>query len=236
MLSFSLLRTSLCALVISMFTMGCNQGDARLDEKARIEGHASGEANVEVQNQNLAAKATAMEADLVIRRKFIESVTGTYEGFLIDSLGRSNSIRLTVKSSFPRYPAGDRARTAEELTYELSNLHLNIQIVEWFSAGGGSNDLEMANGCVFENVRPDMTEGTIAMISEGCKGSYSLSAILSGTSEDEIRSSAGRTETSRRVAAEVLFGQRTVIDGFVGFKQSILSSRQFPVRLSKVEN
>lgn len=221
-----------CALLV--LSTGCDQGNERLDEKARIEGRASGEANVEVQNHNLATRAASMEADLTIRRRFIESVTGTYEGTLVDSQGRNVSTRMTVTSSFPRYPVGDRPRTVEELTYELSNLHLNIQIVEWFPTGSGSTDPEMAFGCIFENVRPNMTDGTLSMMSEACRGSYILSAITSDTTDDEIRTSEDRTETSRRIASEVLNGSRLTIDGFIGVKQSVQSSRRFPVRLEKV--
>ncbi len=63
MLSSSLLRTSLSVLVISMFALGCNQGDERLEEKARIEGKAQAQAELQSQLDNLEKRVEIARAE-----------------------------------------------------------------------------------------------------------------------------------------------------------------------------
>jgi hypothetical protein len=63
MLSSSLLRTSLSVLVISMFALGCNQGDERLEEKARIEGRAQAQAELQSQVDNLEKRVEIARAE-----------------------------------------------------------------------------------------------------------------------------------------------------------------------------
>lgn len=164
---FSLLRAFLSVLVISMFALGCNQGDERLVEKARIEGQASSEAATQSANESLAKKASEMESDLAVRHRFYQALKGTYEGAMETEQGEFK-VKITLVPSLPPYATG-RTRQLEEIAADLNNLYLNVQVVQWNPANRLS-----AVGCRIEQVRPDIVSGEISIASENCPNFYGL--------------------------------------------------------------
>ena len=225
------MKYSVLALLGAVVLSGCGSGNERLEEKAAIEGKAGSEASIRAENANLASRASAMEEDLEKRRRFIDSIVGTYEGTATNIAGEQGSIRLVIASSFPRSPSSGRPRSVEELAYELTNLHLNVQAVEWSALDNGS---EIAFGCVFEEVRPNITDGSIHLMSEECKISYAFYAAELGNNGQLPVATVIDANASRALASEVVAGRVSEIAAFTGRKQSNLASKRMPVRLKKV--
>lgn len=69
-----MLKISLMIL-FAISLVSCGNDDKRLKEKTRMEG----ETLTSVENNNLAAKAAAMEKDLTRRHRFYQAVKGNYE-------------------------------------------------------------------------------------------------------------------------------------------------------------
>ncbi len=216
--------TWMIGILGTMALTACNQGNEQMTERALVEGRASSRGSLEAENANMASRAEAMERDLERRHRFMEAVSGTYEGVTSSVQGQEVPIRILIASGFPRQPTSGRARSIEELSYELTNLHLNVQTVEWSPI---NEEWEMAFGCVFEQIRPDLVEGSIRLMSEECKISYALFA-----SEPDSKG-VDRT-LSRGLAADVAGGRLAEIPAFIGSKQSNLSSKKFPIKVQRV--
>jgi hypothetical protein len=168
--------------------LGCGQGNDRLIEKARLEGKEAAEAGINSQNENLASRASTMEADLTRRHRFFQAVAGTYEGTMPTDSGAFN-IRLTLVPSLPPTPTS-RVRPIEEITHDLTNLYFNVQIVQW----NPSTPLS-AVGCRIESVRPDIVNGTIQIASVNCPNFYAFELSDAGAPESNARALAqGVTE------------------------------------------
>jgi hypothetical protein len=229
------MKRSIGFLVLALLGMaGCDADKAGINDKAMIEGKATSEAAVQAENANRAVRAAAMEEDLERRRRFIDSIVGTYEGVTTDMQGKEAPVRMIVTSSFPRQPTrNNRERSLEELTYELTNLHLNVQVVEWSTLDSGA---EIAFGCVFEQIRPNIVDGAIALMSQDCKMSYSLIAADQGPQMQIPVSSVLDVNVSRALASDVVEGKIREIPAFVGRKQSNLASKRMPVRLKKLDS
>lgn len=192
----------LCLISISFAGVGCNQGDERLAEKARIEGkelaqaelqaqidnmgkkieiakaegRAQAESEVVVGNDNLAVKAALMEADLTSRQLFYRAIKGTYQGKLVTDRG-DYSIRITLVPSLPA-TVHSRVRQLEEIASDLNNLFFHVQVLQW----NPENPLSSV-GCRIENIRPDLATGEIAIASANCPNLYKLSVVDSSLSE-----------------------------------------------------
>ncbi len=205
-------------ICVAIGLSGCGgQGNERLQEKAKLESEQEQEAI----NENLRQKAVAMETDLEIRRRFLNSVSGVFEGTFEGLSGSVFSIRATFTPSLPAFPSSQRPRTIEELSFELSNLHLNAHITTWKDG--------FAAGCVFQNVRPDISEGKIHLVSENCVKTYTLH-LASDLSE---RSSEAQTFESKELAKQITIGSLTHSPALMGLGQSNFSAELFPVRLGR---
>lgn len=223
--------TILSAALVAGLT-GCDQTDQRLIEKARLEGREAAREQIEAENE----RARQMEADLERRHRFFEALTGIYEGEIRLSDGSVNRARVSFSPSLPRYPRSDRVRTIDELSYEINNLYLNAQVVTWSkladTEGRGS---ELAFGCVFEQVRPDLAQGRMHLVSENCKHTYTLylSELDAGTGE--IVRADYPIDASSAIASQVGTGQIRSVEGLVGHKQSNLSSTLFELSVRKAD-
>lgn len=207
-MSYSLVRISLSAIVLAFLALGCNQGDERLEEKARIEGKALAQAELQAQvdnmgkkieiakaegraqaetgidasNANLSAKAQLMEADLATRHLFYQALKGTYDGSLTTEQGEFK-IRITLVPSLPPV-AFNRTRQLEEIAADLNNLFFHAQVLQWNPASP-----QNAVGCRSENVKPDLVQGEISIASLNCPNLYQLrifdAAFASSITEQE---------------------------------------------------
>ncbi|MCC7442685.1 MAG: hypothetical protein IT285_13705 [Bdellovibrionales bacterium] len=165
----------LSMVLATILVGGCGQGDDRLVEKAKIEGEAGAEAALTAENENLATKARAMEADLARLHRFYQAVKGTFEGTLQTEAG-AYKIKIVLAPSLPPYTT-DRVRQLDEIVSDLNNLHLKVQVVQWHP----SNPLS-AVGCRVENIKPDTINGEVTIASENCANLYALTIAADGVS------------------------------------------------------
>lgn len=114
---------------------------------------------------NSIERAEEMQKDLEERRKFFKALEGTYEGTFSTGSSESN-IRIVLTQTLPDYSV-DRVKTLQELEYEFQNLAFHVQITSWGSS-------RAAFGCTVENVRPDIVNGVISVVSNNCPNSYHL--------------------------------------------------------------
>ncbi|MBX9766418.1 MAG: hypothetical protein K2X47_04025 [Bdellovibrionales bacterium] len=184
--------------------LGACQGNSRLQEKAQIEGRASSEAQVDIENGNLAKKAALMEEDLKKRQRFYDGVAGTYDGIMADSQKQKMNLRLSIVSTVPLVPI-NRTRTLAEIESDLNNLYLTVYALQW-----NSQD-KVSAGCTFEKVKPDIINGRIELLASACPFLYSLSISV-----NEKRDAAASVQTS----GKVLSGELTGVEYVVGTRQS----------------
>lgn len=152
-------------LILIISFLGCaQQDDNRLRERAELEGKASVEAEQDVLNE----RVKKMEADLAIRHRFYQALSGRYMGEATAPSGLKYKIRLLFVPSLSPLPPTERVRTVEEVTYDLNNLHFNVEAI--------SSDLsgQVSDGCVFTDVIPDIPNGQIVLISSDCSLTYSM--------------------------------------------------------------
>ncbi len=206
----------LVVLMTASFMLGCNQGNERLAEKARIEGKesataelqaqldakdqliekaraegkAAAEAELATQNSNLEIRSKEMEADLAQRHRFYQAVAGTYEGDLQTAQGKFK-VRLKVVPTVAPYVLS-RTRLLEEVAFDINNLHFNVQVVEWNPA----NPLSGV-GCRVEGIRPDLNRGEFVITKDTCPSLYVLklsdgkSGAMDEPKPDEINVRSG---------------------------------------------
>lgn len=206
-----------------MFVLGCDQGDERFAEKARIEGRESAkaelqaqiedlekrvqlakvegkalaEAELAAQNSNLDTRSQEMETDLAIRHRFYQAVQGTYEGSLQTEMG-AYKVKVTLVPSLPPYVV-KRTRQLEEVASDLNNLYFNAHLVQW-----NPKDSKSATGCRVEQIRPDIVNGEIVIASENCANLYSLR--ISAAEGDTSSIPTANLNVSAALAASVRAG------------------------------
>lgn len=209
---------------------GCNQGDERLAEKARIEGRetaqaelqaqldhmqqlmekaraegrAQAEAQLRAQNDNLMVRSQEMEQDLSTRHRFYQSVKGTYEGVLQTESGEYR-VKLTLVPSLPPYTGSNRVRQLDEIVADLNNLYFSAQVIQWNSRNSLS-----AVGCRVEHIRPDIATGEISIASESCPNLYSIK--ISAVDLAESKSAPG----SVTLASLIREGKATQVTSIQG--------------------
>lgn len=178
---------------------GCDEGEFNvLGEQAALQAQKQ----VDAENENLLKRAAEMEADLASRQRFYEGVRGTYEGVFQTDAGEFN-MRVTLVPSVPPYRSS-RIRSLEEIASDLSNLHFNIQIVQWSPSSPMS-----AVGCRIEEVRPDLVRGRIDIASENCANAYVMTL-----SEGALREAVSREAES--IAEALIGGSQNTVSRIVG--------------------
>lgn len=206
-----------------LFAAGCSQGDERLLEKARLEGGASSQAQIQSENENLAKKAKEMEEDLAVRHRFYQAVRGTYEGTLQTEQSAFN-IRVTLYPSLAPYRT-DRTRALEEIVADLNGLHFNVQVVQW----NPTNSLS-AVGCRITSVKPDLSAGEINIASENCPNFYALRV-----SEDVSMGASAEWGRSAVLAQQIRDGHLTRIARIQGQVQPSTNSAVYQFSLTRKE-
>lgn len=187
------MKTIFILSLLSLLIVSCSNGDKRLKEKSRIEGDAL----KEVENQNLASKAEAMEKDLARRHRFYQAIKGSYEGTISTSLGSFN-IRITLSPSLPPI-AVNRVRQLDEIASDLNNLMLNTQVVQW-----DPNSANSAVGCRVSKIKPNIETGELTISDESCPNLYSIKI-----------SDRGAGDTTG-LARDILRGNLFDVDSLVG--------------------
>lgn len=132
-----------------------DQGDDRLKEKARIEEQE----RADTDNKVLAERAKKMEEDLQRRYRFIKAMSHEYEGTAVSS-GSKFKVNIGILPTINIIET-ERVRTLEEIASDLNSLFLNAQIIM-------ASGKEMAFGCNYIDIRPDIPNGRTDLISEDC--------------------------------------------------------------------
>lgn len=165
------------ALGGALFLSGC-QGDERLSEVSTVQT----EAQLQAENENLAKKSKIMEEDLSRRHRFYQALKGKYEGSFQSGIGQIN-FRITFSPSLPPYRT-DRVRQLDEISSDLNNLFLNIQVVQWNPTPTPEGDIA-AVGCRVSQVKPDLMNGEITIASESCPNLYRLKISETGSTPED---------------------------------------------------
>jgi hypothetical protein len=211
------MRQSIFLTGFLLLITGCNEGGvAALDEQATRQAQKS----VEAEHAERVLRAEEMEKDLSARHRFYEGVRGVYEGTVTTDAGQFQ-IRLTLIPSLPSYRT-DRTRTLEEIASDLSNLHFNVQVVQW-SAGSPMS----AVGCRIENVHPDIYRGSIEIASEACPNVYRLKLAQKGGQ------SSGPKE-SEEIAQSLIAGRRDDAGDIVGQMYPTTTAAVYQLTVSRV--
>ncbi|MGE0634408.1 MAG: hypothetical protein AB7O96_18475 [Pseudobdellovibrionaceae bacterium] len=178
------------------------ENQEQLIAKARVEGRAQAEEALNLENGNLEKKAKAMEADLTIRHKFYQAVAGTFEGTFKTEQGNFG-FRITLVPNIAPYPV-DRVRQLDEISADLNGLYFNAQVIQWNPA----NPLSSV-GCRVENIRPDLSAGTISISSSSCANLYLLNIT-------DLEHKEKDPDISRAIATQIRSGQVKVVKAIVG--------------------
>lgn len=170
------------------------QGDDRLKDKANIEADAD--------QARTDAKAIEMEARLRRQQRFYQAVRGTFTG-PIKLDGRVFNATITMTPTIQAYD-GSHTRTIEEITYDLTNLSLNIQANASKKYEDGT---DLTVGCIYPDIKPKVDSGSILATVSGCALSWTLNLSGSaGSSKGQIR------ESKENITRKVLDGSVDEID------------------------
>lgn len=149
-------------LILGFSFTACSDGKEGLKEQTGIQTQEQ----INASNKNLEIWAEKLKVDLDKRRSFINAIAGEFEGGFV-LYETEFKVRLLLAPTIPDYEI-DRTRTLAELEYELQNLNLNIQIIQW------NPESKFSVGCVIEDIKPDPKKGLLNLISETCPNTYQL--------------------------------------------------------------
>jgi hypothetical protein len=197
-----------CLVLGLVVLAGCQDKDmSSISETAGLQAQKQ----IELENQNRGIRVLEMESDLSNRHRFFQGVKGVYEGTFQTEAGTRN-IRVTLDPSVPPYQV-NRIRTIEEVSYDLTNLHLNVQITQWDPAHRLSGV-----GCPPMEVHPDLRTGGISIVSSQCTTVYmlSLSDLVGIKKARGGIADPSLLEVSSQVALSLLDGKQRSVDAIVG--------------------
>lgn len=205
----------LIAIMVSLSACGPKQGNDRLSEKAKLEGKAGLEGQVEYQNQ----RSKEIERDLERKYNLYASLEGSYEGVLTTERGEFE-IRLTMVPSLSKLKM-NRQRTVEEIIYDLNALSMNTQIIQW-----RPNSPNSAIGCMVNQVRPDFNRLSLAIASESCPSLYQFNLSIQNEQQQVL--------TADEVFLSVDNGKKIVLMEVSGEVKPNTNARTYPVTLKKM--
>lgn len=158
------MKMLICVLMI--LSLGCaEQSEQKYKDRAEIEGKADAQSETEEINK----RAQQMEKDLARLQNFYEGVNGVYEGQLpVGKDGQKMRIRFAIGTTIGRYE-GSRIRTADEITFDLTNVAFDI-LENTVSKMSGNSDISF--GCQYFKVRPAVEAGFFRLSEEGCPRSF----------------------------------------------------------------
>ncbi|MBU6374356.1 MAG: hypothetical protein KGQ59_00005, partial [Bdellovibrionales bacterium] len=138
------------------------------------------------------------------RHRFYQALKGKYEGSFQSEIGEIN-FRITFSPSLPPYRT-DRVRQLEEISSDLNNLYLNIQVIQWNPSASTS-----AVGCRISQVRPDLMNGEITIAAESCPNLYRFKiAEASNSSTEDV------AIQSRRMSQWISDGRMDRVEAVIG--------------------
>jgi hypothetical protein len=127
---------------------------------------------------------------------------------------------MTLVPSLPPYMA-KRVRQLDEVSYDLNNLYLNAQVIQW----NPKNNLS-AVGCRVEQIRPDIFFGEINIASENCPNLYLLKISRKQVSvNDDVK--------SKVLAQDIRDGRLVQVDEIKGEVQPSTNSAIYELNVKR---
>ncbi|MGK5087365.1 hypothetical protein WDW86_07385 [Bdellovibrionota bacterium FG-2] len=221
------MKRTLFLVVLAILT-GCDA--SKSNDKIKEISNLQSQQQVDAENGYLTKRAAEMEADLTRRYRFYQAVTGTFEGRFQQQMSSDSSqeidpeinVRFTVALNLPPYQSA-RLRTLEEITEDLNNLYLNVQVVQW------STSRPLVFGCSFEKVRPDLVSGRLDLVASNCASVYSLQVAAASNSSAALSDSPDRAdsaqvaaETSAQLASDILDGAKSKVNLLIGERKTTI--------------
>lgn len=200
--------SGVCVFVASLL-LGCAQpdGNDRLKEKADIEAKSD--------QDRTDQKAVEMEERLARQQRFFQGVAGVYEGQWKGD-GQTFYVRLVITPSLPAY-TGERVRSMEEITYDLTNLTLTVEETTSWKLKNGE---DFSAGCNYSLLKPRTDSGFIQVSNSECKLTYVLSVGSASAAK-----SGDVSEMRESVSKKLLDGEIERIDDFRVEKRSVYQSK-----------
>lgn len=202
-------------ILFSMLACSPKQGTDHLTQKAKLEGRAGFEGQIEYQNQR------SQEIDKELERKFAlySAFSGTFEGILQTDRG-DFLVRLTMVPSLSKVKV-NRPRTPEEIIYDLNALAMNTQILQW-----RPNSPQSAIGCMISQIKPDFGRLFISIASENCPSLYAFAATVQNDQNENL--------TSDQLYQYIDDGKNVTLTEIHGEIRPNTNARIYPVTLKKV--
>lgn len=211
------LKLGLALATLTLVACAQPQGNDRWKEKADIEAGAD--------QAKTDQKVQEMETRLARQQRFFHAMSGTFTGKMqIDT--SVFDVTFSIVPTIPIYD-GSRIRTIEEVTYDLTNLALNIDSSISKKMGDGS---DFTMGCVFTDQKPKLDSGFVLATSSNCAQSWTLSVSDGG------RLPPGRVGESREnITRKVLDGQLDRIDALDIQMRAVHKSSVTSFRVHRVD-
>jgi hypothetical protein len=210
--------------------LGCNSLDEQIAEQERIRGQVSSAESVNAGNADLERKARAMEADLDLRQRFYQGVSGRFESETITLAdGQSRRFQLELVASVPPYRSS-RVRALEEIIFDQTGLHLSVRVTQVDPVTGTMWP------CTFTEIRPNTATGQIHLIDPRCVITYTF-WLMPSTGEPPPAGDPGAVIVAGSAqAARALLDQRIIeIDAFTirAFSSVTPGALEFQARRSE---
>ncbi len=202
-------------LLISLLS-GCTDGEQSLKDQTIVQAKEG----IKAENKNREDLAKPLLDDLRKRRAFINAIEGEYQGkFAV--MNSSYMMRVLIVATIPEYDV-KRIKTLPELEYELQNLNLNIQILQWNPMTQLS-----AVGCILEGIKPDLKRGILNIISENCSNTYQL--LLSENNREN-----DMYEESENLASLIRDGRIESVEILKGKMRSSTNAKIYSLSLERI--
>jgi len=197
-------------MLSTLLLVGCGSDNARLRERAQIEGEESAKKSVEIETRAREDRVQRAEAELQRKLLFYNALEGKYA--VTDQNGWE--LELNVLSTLAYFKT-DRVRTEEEVKSDLDRLALKI-------------DMSFSNGAAQESyladfVKVDLNNGLVTFMAMDHENQPVYEYILSvgGVAEAEDKPNPN----GPRIASQILAGSINKI-GKVWVKERRLRTRE----------
>lgn len=186
----------LATAALNLISCAKTQGNERLREKAEIDAKTG----QDVVDQ----RAIEMEARLLRQQRFYQALNGTFTGKMKVDKGNTYTVRFLITPTIALYD-GQRTRSLDEITYDLTNLAFNIEEV---TTAPISKNKVFSTGCVYSAIKAKVDEGFVLASNSTCPVSYTLSLGYKSVNKD----GKVRENSSPSVSRKVLDGEIEVMN------------------------
>ena len=200
------MKNLILLVTITLLILSCSKGgDDRLAQQEGI--RAQEQVNTENENRRRINEGAEKELDTV--KHFMEAIRGEYKGD-VEILDSSYDVYVDVTASMPIYYYS-RLRTKEEIQFEKEELTLTVRVLI-------ENPLvpNSAVSCIVEGHRPNVTQGFMKIIKEGCNNTLKLSI----SKDDDLN--------------DINSGRQLSVGDLVGTLSTGVSSKKYKITLKRL--